>query len=360
MNAHSQTAIRIADESLDFRDLALPEIEATGALILEAAGVRDPNAVLLQRLGTGDLETIRLHEKPDIRAGNEFIFGFGDRTYTFTIDDAQMVWSSAQVSGAILRKLARLSESVELILARNGADPEVIEDGTVLDLTRAGTEKLATRPRKWKLRVQAVTLEFDVPTVKVADAMREAGFDPTKAWNIFLLVAGQPKKEVDVNYVVDLRTPGIERIRLMQRNVDNGESAVATLRREFALLPVDVKFLDGTGLKWETVREGERRWLVICDYELFPGYQPRRVTLALDIPKDYPQAQIDMFYFAPAVSRCDGVAIPNTHVAAAINGVAYQGWSRHRTAAHKWDPNTDNVGTHFALVEHSLAREFGE
>ncbi|MHB1701401.1 MAG: E2/UBC family protein [Acidobacteriaceae bacterium] len=276
------------------------------------------------------------------------------------IDDAQMVWVSAQASGAILRKLARLSEDVELVLVRNGADPEVIEDGAVLDFGRPGVEKLITRPRKWKLRVQAVTLEFDTPMVKVADAMREAGFDPTKAWNIFLLVAGQPKKEVDVNYIVDLRTPGIERIRLMQRNVDNGELPAATSRREFALLPVDVMFLDGTGLNWETVRAGERRWLVIHHYEPLPGYQPCKVTLALDIPKDYPQAQIDMFYFAPAVSRCDGVAIPNTHVTATIDGVAYQGWSRHRTAAQKWDPNTDNVGTHLALVEHSLAREFGE
>jgi len=352
--------IRIADESLEFRDLVLSASEATGASILEGAGLQDPNAILLQRLGTGDLETIRPHEKPDLGAGNEFIVGVGDRTYIFTLDGAEMVWSSARISGAILRKLARLSDDVELVLVRSDGEQEVIDDGALVDLTRPGVEKLVTRVRKWKLRVQAVTLEFTVPMVKVADAMREAGFDPTKAWNIFLLVAGQPKQEVDVNYVVDLRTPGIERIRLMQRNVDNGEATLASLRRAFALLPVDTKFLDGTGLKWETVKAGERRWLLVRDYELLPGYQPRKVTLALEIPKDYPQAQIDMFYFAPGVSRSDGVGIPNTHITAAIDGVTFQGWSRHRTAAHKWDPNTDNVGTHFALVEHSLAREFGE
>lgn len=351
--------IRIADESLEFRDLFLSGSEATGASILNAAGVRDPNALLLQRLRAGDLETIRPHEKPDLGAGDEFIVGTGDRTYIFTLDDAEMVWSSAQISGAILRKLARLSDEVELVLAR-GEGGEVIDDHAMLDLSRPGLEKLATRARKWKLRVQAVTLEFTVPMVKVADAMREAGFDPAKAWNIFLLVAGQPKQQVDVNYVVDLRTPGIERIRLMQRNVDNGESTLADLRREFALLPGDIKFLDGTGLKWETSRVAERRWVLVHDYELLPGYQPRKVTMALEIPKDYPQAQIDMFYFSPAVSRCDGVVIPNTQVTAPIDGVTFQGWSRHRTAAHPWDPNSDNVGTHFALVEHSLAREFGE
>lgn len=359
MSAHAQI-VRIADESLNFRDLALPEMEPTGASILQAAGVGDQNALLLQRLATGDLETIRPHEKPDLRAGNEFIFASGDRTYTFTVDEAQLVWSSARLSGATLRKLARVSDDLELILVRNDAEPEVIEDVTVLNLSQSGVEKMVTRARKWKLRVQAVTLELDKPMVKVADAMREAGFDPTKAWNIFLLVAGQPKKEVDVNYIVDLRTPGIERIRLMQRNVDNGETSLEDLRREFALLPVDIKFLDGTGLKWETVRVAERRWVLVHDYELLPGYQPQKVTMALEIPKDYPQAQIDMFYFSPAVSRCDGVGIPNTHVTAPIDGVTFQGWSRHRTAAHPWDPNSDNVGTHFALIEHSLAREFGE
>jgi hypothetical protein len=360
MSSHSTTAIRIADESLNFRELAVAGAQVTGALILQEAGLTDPDVLLLQRLDTGELETIRAHEKPDLLAGRDFIFARGDRSYSFTVDDKQMVWSSARVSGAFLRTLARVPDDAELVLTRAGADPELIEDATVVDLAQPGVEKFASRSRKWKLRVQAVTLEFDTPMVKVSDAMREAGFDPTKAWNIFLLVAGQPKKEVDVNYIVDLRTPGIERIRLMQRNVDNGELPAATLRREFALLAVDVKFLDRAGLNWQTVKAGERRWLLIHDYEPLPGYQPRKVTLALDIPKDYPQAQIDMFYFAPAVVRSDGIAIPNTHVTAAIGGVTYQGWSRHRTAAHKWDPNTDNVGTHLALVEHSLAREFGE
>ncbi|MHB1701402.1 MAG: multiubiquitin domain-containing protein [Acidobacteriaceae bacterium] len=69
MNSQSQIEIRVADQSLNFRGLSLPGVEATGSLILEAAGVTAPNAVLLQRLSTGDLEDIRLHEKPDISAG---------------------------------------------------------------------------------------------------------------------------------------------------------------------------------------------------------------------------------------------------------------------------------------------------
>jgi len=66
--------------------------------------------------------------------------------------------------------------------------------------------------------------------------MKRAGFDPTKAWDIYLLIAGQPKQQVDIDYVIDLATPGIERIRLMQRNVDNGEASALTLRHEFSFL----------------------------------------------------------------------------------------------------------------------------
>lgn len=83
-------AIRIADESLEFRELTLPHGEISGAIILESTGMGYPNAVLLQRLGSGELETIRLQEKPDLRAGNEFIVGSGDRVYSFTLDHAQI------------------------------------------------------------------------------------------------------------------------------------------------------------------------------------------------------------------------------------------------------------------------------
>jgi hypothetical protein len=360
LNQQFNSLVRIADDTLNFRELAVPHASPSGAEILQTAGVTEPTAFLLQRLPSGDLESIRLSETPNLQASNEFIVGFGDRTFNFVVNTSQMVWHASHISGTTLRRLAKLEESVDLFLLRDGDDLEVVHDGTTVNLAGRGVEKFVTRPRKWKLRVQALTLDFDVPEVKVRDAMTIAGFDPTKAWNIYLLVAGKPKREVDVNYIVDLRTPGIERIRLMQRNVDNGEATAVSERREFTLLPVDLKFLDGTGMDWETVKAGERRWLVMKGYEMLPGYEPASVNLALDIPKDYPQAQIDMFYFSPAVFRCDGAAIPNTHVTATIDGVQFQGWSRHRTPAHQWDPNSDNVGTHFALVEHSLAREFGE
>ncbi len=356
-----QITVRLAtDETLNFFDLEVPHASPTGAQILEAANATQAEALLLQRLPSGDLETIRLSETPDLKASIEFILSLGDRSYSVTVDDAEMVWAARHISGETLRKLAKVPDTLQLVLRRTDDEPQVVEPATVVDLARPGVEKFVTRPKIWKLRVQGVTLEFTVPHVKVGEAMRQAGFDPTKAWDIFLLVAGQPKQKVDVNFDVDLTTPGIERIRLMQRNVDNGEASTPQLRREFRLLEVDEAHLDATGLKWETIKCDQRRWLIIHDYPLLPGYKPAKVRLALNIPKDYPQAQLDMFYFDPAVARCDGVAIPNTQIAAVIEGVQFQGWSRHRNSANPWDPFSDNVATQLVLVEHSLTREFGE
>lgn len=357
----NQTTIRLAtDGTLNFCDLEVSHATPTGAQILEAANATQAEAVLLQRLPSGDLETIRLSETPDLKASIEFILSFGDRSYSMTVDKAQIVWAARHISGETLRKLAKVPDTMDLLLLHTGDDPQIVESATVVDLSRPGVEKFVTRLKTWKLRVQGVTLEFTVPHVKVGEAMKQAGFDPTKAWDIFLLVAGQPKKKVDVDFDVDLTTPGIERIRLMQRNVDNGEAPTPKLRREFRLLEVDEAHLDATRLNWETIKCDERRWLIINDYPLLPGYKPTKVKLALDIPKNYPQAQLDMFYFYPAVTRCDGAAIPNTQITAVIEGGQFQGWSRHRNGAHPWDPFSDNVATQLALVEHSLAREFGE
>jgi len=352
--------LRIADEYLNYRDVPVSHANPNGAQILEAVGASCDKKILLQMLPSGDLESIRPNELPNLTDSLHFIVGESDRAFFFTVDGARLEWPHRHISGATIRKLATIPDGRVLLQVYEGSHPVVIEAPHMIDLGKPGIEHFITDERKWKLRVQGVPLTFTEPLVKVADAMKKAGFDPSKAWNIFLLIAGEPKKPVDINYIVDLRTPGIEKIRLMQRNIDNGEGQQPQLRREFDLLEVDERYLNGAEMRWETVLCGERRWLIIHDYLLIPGYTPALSTLALDIPKDYPSAQIDMFYFAPMVLRSDGVAIPNTHVTANINDVVYQGWSRHRNPSAPWDPYTDNVATHLALVEHSLAREFGE
>lgn len=361
MKPNTSLQLRIADENLNYRDVPVAHSSPTGAQILDAAGVADPqNAILLQVMPDRDLEEIRPAETPDLSKSLEFIMGEGDRAYFFIVDDARLEWPSRHLSGVTIRKLSKVPDERDLLQVFKNGESAVVEPNDMVNLAEAGVERFVTAPHTWKLRVQGVTLTYTVPQVKVADAMKEAGFDPNKAWNIFLLVAGKPKQQIDANFMVDLRTPGIEKIRLMQRNVDNGDGQQLKLRREFDLLAVDKRYLDGTGLRWETIFCGEKRWLIIHDYPLLSKYSPATCKLALNILKDYPTAQIDMFYFSPHVSRRDGIAIPSTQVTATIEGASYQGWSRHRNSSNPWDPYTDNVATHLALVESCLAQEVGE
>ena len=332
----------------------------TGADILKAAGHPvEPDALVLQVLRGGGVETIRLDERADLAAGRKFVLANADRIFRFTVDGKQYEWPHRHISGAMLRELAGVEMTQEVEQLRGGA-ATAIRPTDHVDLAELGVEKfvLVTKPQIWKLKVQGVLLEYFTPKVKVFDAMTRAGFDPTKSWHIYLIVEGHPKQEVSADFVVDLRTPGIEKIRLMQRNVDNGDGCAP--RRLFSLLPTDHQYLDSTGLPWEAVLEGERRWLLIHGYELPAGYSPRNAVLALDIPRDYPAAQIDMFYFAPFVRLASGAELPSTQVRATIGGLEFQGWSRHRNGAGAWDPNSDSVRTHLALVETCLAKELGE
>lgn len=214
-------------------------------------------------------------------------------------------------------------------------------------------------PQTWELKVQGVLLTFDRPIVSVREALVKAGFDPGKPWHIFLMVQGR-KEEVSVDSQVDLSRPGLEKIRLMPCNVNNGDGQAPVTRRAFHLLDVDQLYLDQLDLRWETVINDQRRWLLIHNFPLPKGYQPSNVTLALEVPVGYPASQIDMFYFAPWVSREDGGVIPSIQVRANIDGLEYQGWSRHRNPSNPWDPATDNVVTHLALVDGCLAKELGQ
>jgi hypothetical protein len=242
-------------------------------------------------------------------------------------------------------------------------DKEVGAQETV-KLSGDGTETFATRAAIWKLNVQGVILEVKTPTILVSQALIMAGFDPDKAWHIYLKVVGHSKKALTINDTIDLREPGIEKLRLTPKDVNNGEAPQAA-RRDFAVLDVDNRHLDLLGLRWETVVDeplpGQaRRWLIIRNYNVPDGYTHKVVDLALEIPLTYPGAQIDMFYTTPKLGLLTGAAIPSTHVEATIGNVGYNGWSRHRGAESQWDSQVDNVITHLALVESALLKELGE
>jgi hypothetical protein len=359
-NSRLSEMVLAIDEACAYLRIPTNEQLLTGADILKGSGrPATSDQIVLQLLHSGDLQSIRLEEIVDLALGKKFVLSRGDRMFRFTVDTKQLEWPHPRISGELVRELAQIPADREVTLVRKGV-ATVIHKHDFVDLAHAGVEQFITKVREWKLKVQGVELDYSTPEVRVGSAMERAGLDPKKAWHIYLMVEGQPKQEVSVDYIVDLRTPGIEKIRLMQRNVDNGDGQSTPARRLFKLLKSDAEYLDGLNLRWETMTVEARRWLLIHDYPATRGYSPAVATLALDIPVDYPASQIDMFYFAPWVVREDGVVIPNVQVRVVIDGIEFQGWSRHRNSVAPWDPASDNIRTHLALVESCLAKELGE
>ena len=130
-----------------------------------------------------------------------------------------------------------------------------------------------------------------------------------------------------------------------------------SLRRQFDLPPEDDEFLNHYGLPWETVVDGSP-WVLIHDFPTHAGYNHPRVTAAIRIETGYPNAELHMVYFFPALARTDGKPIGATQSVQQLDGKSFQRWSRHRTPQNPWKLGRDTLGTHVILIEDWLEREF--
>ena len=128
-------------------------------------------------------------------------------------------------------------------------------------------------------------------------------------------------------------------------------------RREFALPPSDVEYLDSRYSDWDAIKIGSANWLIISQFAVPGGYTVATTQVALRIEPGYPDTQIDMAYFHPALRRQDGKSIPASESTETIDGKAFQRWSRHRTSENPWRPGIDDVSTHLVQVQHWFARE---
>ena len=351
--------ILVAGTDLEFRAVKLTTAAPTGAQLSSAAGYNhsEKTTVLWLLLG-GGTEDVGPEQTIPLGAEREnFLVAQTDRLYRLLLNGHRFDWPDRTISGATLRKLGKVPVGNELLLQREDHTDRVVDDDTIINLDGGAIETFVTRKREWKLNVQGVTLVSDLPTIGVRDAISRAGFDADKGWFVFLKVQGEPKREVNLNEAIDLRAPGIERLRLTPRNVDNGEAI--SLCRKFALLDADEDHLDKLGLRWETIVEGERRWLILHDYPVPGGYKTKLTELAIDVPPAYPQAALYGFYAFPPLTLDSGNAIPSTQLRGTIRGREFHGWSRHRGAGDPWNPAKDNIATHLTLVDAALAKEVG-
>lgn len=130
-----------------------------------------------------------------------------------------------------------------------------------------------------------------------------------------------------------------------------------SLRRQFDLLPQDQEFLEEYRLDWETIDDGSQ-WVLIHKFPTPEGYSHSYVTMAVRIETGYPNTELNMVYFFPALERKDGKKIGATDAKQTIDGKEFQRWSRHRTSKNPWRLGFDYLGTHVILIEDWLEREF--
>lgn len=131
------------------------------------------------------------------------------------------------------------------------------------------------------------------------------------------------------------------------------------MRREFALNDSDTEDLEALGLPWETVQGSSLGRVIIHNFPVPSGYNHSKVDLNIVIEPAYPETQIDMVYFHPALARHDGKVI-NAIENDQFDGKCWQRWSRHRTGQNPWRPSIDNITSHLKLVEYWLKKELAQ
>lgn len=207
-------------------------------------------------------------------------------------------------------------------------------------------------PDVYKIQIDKQMLEAGEPTPTARDLLILAGKVPVERFALYLKSKGQPRR-LELDERVDLREPGVDKFVTLPLDQTEGLGAG---RRQFALPAEDQDWLDQSGLLYELVAEGGCPRVVVYGWPLPPGYNVAKADVNVRLDPGYPDVQIDMAYFSPALVRTDGRAIgavsPDT-----FDGKVWQRWSRHRTATNPWRPGLDCLATHFVLVDEWLARE---
>lgn len=225
----------------------------------------------------------------------------------------------------------------------------------IIDLEEyAKAGKKPPRAKQYRIRIDKKHHVVDLPAMTGRELLNLAGKKPASDYVIFQHVRGQNPQKIGLDEKADFTTPGVERFRTIPVDQTEGEGGI--LRRQFQMPEADREFLEARGLPWEAITEANIKWLLVHDFPVTNGYDREKVTAALMITAGYPDAQIDMVYFYPPLTRLDNKpikALANQN----IEGKTYQRWSRHRTAQNPWRSGEDDVSTHLAQVEFWLEKE---
>lgn len=214
-----------------------------------------------------------------------------------------------------------------------------------------GTE--APHAKHYAFRVDKERVVVDTPTITGRQILAAVGKTP-EAYKLYQHKRHHQPIPIGPDDVVNLREAGVERFTTMPKDTTEGLDGP---RRDFKLPSTDEEYLNSLALPWETVLQGKSRWLIIHNWQLPPGYNHATTSLALLIPDNYSDSQIDMVYFKAHLARRDGRVINNLSTES-IAGEVWQRWSRHRTNQNPWRAGVDDIASHLSLVDDWLRREF--
>ena len=327
--AHHRTVL-VAGVDLAFRQVTVEDHTPTGAQLAAAAGFKPAQqATVLHMLPTGELEASGPTRRwLSVRGKSAFIITVRSDVPTGSRSRGTLRLADAHdhgPDGAQAGKVPARKESAQ----RQDHPDRVIGDTHLVHLNGNVVEFLYA---KAALENERAGRPGDLRRAVYCRARGDhaGGASTRQGWFVF---EGAGAAEAGSRAGRPDRPPhaGIERLRLTPRNVDNGEAP--TPRRDFALLDADEDHLDRLGLRWETVLEGKRRWLLIHGYRMPSGYTVSNTELAIEVPPTYPQAALYGFYAYPPLARTSGGAIPSTQLRGTIRGREFHGWSRHRGAS---------------------------
>lgn len=207
---------------------------------------------------------------------------------------------------------------------------------------------------KLKIKIDGNMYDVSQKMMTGRELLALAGKTPIERYEISKKEKGNIIKKVAYEEVVDLSDPGLEKFVTLPLDQTDGEG----LEKAFLFSEEDEAFLNALGRPWEAVQEGNSNWLLMHNLPVPKGYNSESVIAAIQIPPGYPDSQLDMVYFYPALSRKDGKPIRATDVNINIRGISYQRWSRHLTSNNPWRPGIDNISTFYFYIENWLKREF--
>jgi len=136
--------VLIADENLDYKPYIFEDPKVLGRQIIEATGSHPVDEhVAIAILPNGDFEDLRLDESYDLRGrgAEKVLVARTDRSFKFKIDDKNLEWPHACISGFVLRKLADLPENYNLWKEIPGQHDQKISDTDVINLAEKGVER---------------------------------------------------------------------------------------------------------------------------------------------------------------------------------------------------------------------------